>query len=205
MLHVIKQNTDAGTDAVLRGMFEARKRIFVDLLGWNVPVIDGRYEVDQFDDEHATYLVLTDPDGRHRASARLLPTLRPHILGDLYPILCDGAVPRGAAISEVTRFCLDRALNARERRDARNRLVRAIADHGLASGITLYTGVAELGWLQQILAFGWHCRPLGLPQPIGGAMLGALAIEIDTRTPALLAAAGIHGCRTAIGEMRDAA
>jgi LuxR family quorum-sensing system transcriptional regulator CciR len=39
-------------------MFAARKSVFVDLLKWDVPVLEGRYEVDQFDDQHATYLIV---------------------------------------------------------------------------------------------------------------------------------------------------
>ena len=31
-------------NALLRSMFEARKRVFVDLLKWDVPVVEGRYE-----------------------------------------------------------------------------------------------------------------------------------------------------------------
>ncbi|MFX5570605.1 hypothetical protein ABTD96_19995, partial [Acinetobacter baumannii] len=54
-----------------------------------------------------------------------------------------------------------------------------------------YTGVAEQGWLEQILAFGWNARPLGPPRAIGGTMLGALRIDIEPETPALLAANGI--------------
>ena len=61
----------------------------------------------------------------------------------------------------------------------------------LARGVSTYTGVAEIGWLQQILAFGWQCRPLGLPRRTDSGVLGALAIEIDQETPALLAANGI--------------
>ena len=81
----------------LRGMFEARKRVFVDLLKWNVPVLEGRYEVDQFDDEDAVYLIVPGEDGRHAGSARLLKTIRPHILDTLFPELCAAPVPRGAA------------------------------------------------------------------------------------------------------------
>ena len=38
-------------------MFEARKRVFVDLLKWDVPVLDDAYEIDQFDTPDASYLV----------------------------------------------------------------------------------------------------------------------------------------------------
>ena len=177
--------------AILRAMFSARKSVFVDLLKWDVPVIDDAYEVDQFDDGHATYLVLTDAAGHHMASARLLPTLRPHILDSLYATLCEQMPPRAAGTYEITRFCLDRALSARARRRARDTLVVALAEHALANAIESYTAIAEIGWFQQILAFGWRCTPLGLPRVCDGRTLAALQIAIDAHTPAQLAAAGI--------------
>ena len=180
-----------GEDAVLRTMFEARKRVFIDLLGWDVPVLAGRYEIDQFDDEHAAYLVLTDDRGRHLGSARLLETERPHILDTLFPMLSEFPVPRGPHIREITRFCLDPLQGASNRRITRDTLVRALADHALANGIAHYTGVAELGWLRQILRFGWECAALGMPRAIGTSVLGALQIHVTPETPALLAAAGI--------------
>lgn len=178
-------------ERMLRSMFEDRKSVFVDLLKWDVPVIDGRFEIDQFDDRHATYLIIADGDGDHLGSARLLPTTRSHILGSLFPELCAGQAPSGPDIFEITRFCLSHRQTAASRRRTRNRLVSALAWHALGRGIRAYTGVAEVGWLQQILAFGWHCRPLGPPRRFKSGMIGALAIEIGSDTPALLAANGI--------------
>jgi N-acyl-L-homoserine lactone synthetase len=191
MIVIGSQGREPGNESLLQAMFEARKQIFVDLLKWDVPVLDGRFEIDQFDDEHAIYLIAADADGQHLGSARLLPTTRPHILDSLFPRLCSGDPPRSDDCFEITRFCLGRNQNARQRLETRNRLVSALAQYGLETGISTYTGVAELGWLQQILAFGWRCRPLGLPRPIDGRTLGALRIDIDADTPALLAANGI--------------
>lgn len=179
-------------EPLLDAMFAARKRVFVDLLGWDVPTLAGRYEVDQFDDAHATYLIVADEHGRHLASARLLKTTRPHILDSLFPELCAGEPPRGPRIREITRFCLDPGVGAQARRQARNVLVSALVEHALNNGIDAYTGVAEIAWLQQILAFGWRCRPLGLPRPIGGSSLGALMIDVTPDTADLLAGSGIH-------------
>ena len=176
----------------LRGMFEARKRVFVDLLGWDVPVVDGRFEVDQFDDGEAVYVVVGCEEGRHAGSARLLKTVRPHILDTLFPGLCAAPPPCGPDILEITRFCLGREQNARERLETRNILVSALVRYALENGVSAYTGVAEMGWLQQILAFGWRCRPLGLPRSLDRRMLGALRIDITAETPALLAANGIY-------------
>ena len=206
MLHIFETGGRPAEGAVLAAMFEARKRVFVDLLGWDVPVLAGRFEMDQFDDSQACYLVLTDGAGEHLGSARLLKTTGPHILGNLYPCLCEKAPPRGPAILEITRFCLDRRLRAAERLSVRNRLVSALVDHALAHGVELYTGVADIGWLQQILAFGWRCRPLGLPRAIAGRMLGALSIDIGIETPSLLSRAGIYQpSPTSFGERRHAA
>jgi acyl-homoserine lactone synthase len=189
---VVKENeAELLGDRALKEMFEARKRVFVDLLKWNVPVVQGRYEVDQFDNIHATYLIVGDRDGHHLGSARLLRTDRPHILDTLFPELSAGEIPRGKGVLEITRFCLGRKQPAGDRLVTRNRLVTAIVAHALSRGVTTYTGVAEVGWLQQILAFGWRCRPLGLPRNVGGSMLGALRIDLDEESPALLARNGI--------------
>jgi len=69
--------------------------------------------------------------------------------------------------------------------------VSALAWHALEHGIATYTGAAEIGWLQQILAFGWACRPLGVPARLACGTIGALAIEIGPETPGLLAENGI--------------
>jgi acyl-homoserine lactone synthase len=193
MLHLFTSH--AGPDLaneVLRAMFAARKSVFVDLLGWDVPVLAGRYEVDPFDDAHAAYLVLADARGVHLASARLLPTTRPHILDSFYAGLCDEPPPRGTKVFEVTRFCLDRRLRAAARREARDTLVMALARYALDNGIAAYSAVAPTRWARQVLTFGWHAALLGRPRAIGGEELAALSIDITPGTPRLLAAAGIR-------------
>lgn len=192
MIVVDDQNRNAERIA-LRAMFEARKRVFIDLLRWNLPVLADRYEVDQFDDGHAIYLILAGPAREHLASCRLLPTTRPGILNTLYPQLSDTRLPQGEDVYEITRFCLSRDLKAADRRRARDTLVRAIAHFGIEHGIRIYTGVAEIAWLQQILAFGWRCAPLGLPQRLDGRMLGALRIDIEADTLERLAQMGAQG------------
>ncbi len=198
MLHLI-DHTSQAEGAVLRAMFEARKRVFVDLLRWDVPVLGGSWELDQFDTEDARYMILSDRHGGHMASARLLRTDRPHILDTLFPKLCEGPAPCDTATLEITRFCIDRGLKATERRRVRNQLVTALAEHALAHGIARYTAVADLRWAEQVLRFGWRCMPLGPPRPHDGGTLMALVIEVDADTPARLAEAGIY-CAPDTGE-----
>ena len=58
MFQILSNADGSAGDAALRAMFAARKQVFVDLLRWDVPVLDGRFEIDQFDDDNATYLIL---------------------------------------------------------------------------------------------------------------------------------------------------
>lgn len=190
--------------ALLRAMFAARKSVFVDLLGWDVPVLEDRYEIDQFDDVHARYLILSD-NGRHLASARLLPTTREGILSGLYPMLCAGSPPAAPDVFEITRFCLDRSLKARERRQVRNGLVAGLAAYALDAGISAYCAVADTSWYRQIEQFGWDCRPLGTPMRLGHEELIAMQIAITPETPALLADAGIIAPAVMPGASRHAA
>jgi acyl-homoserine lactone synthase len=191
MFITVNQENRACEHVALRSMFEARKRVFVDLLKWDLPVLADRFELDHFDDPHATYLIVTDLDGEHLASARLLPTTRPALLDGLFPHLVAGPVPRGPRIFEITRFCLSRDVRAAARRAARDMLLTGLVAHALENGIDTYTGVAELAWFRQVQRFGWECHALGDPCLEAGRTLTALRIAIAGDTLARLAAAGI--------------
>lgn len=183
---MITQSTrahDAPGNAALRAMFAARKQVFIDQLKWDLPALDGRFEIDHFDTPDARYLILLDPnDLRHRASTRLLPTTAPHLLGDVYSQLCTDGPPSGEGVWEISRFCLDRAQTPTERRDARNQLVTALADYAMHHGICEYVGVAEAGWYHTISKFGWRCRTLGPVHRDCACRILALSIAIDEDT-----------------------
>lgn len=192
MIHIIGGHGEPADQALLDSMFEARKRLFVDLLDWDLEVVDDRLEIDRFDDAYATYIVYAGADGRHRASMRLLPSTRPHLLGSMFERLCVGGVPVGADIFEITRLCLPSGVVAAERRRLRDALIRAMVDHALAVGITMFTGVVTARFRETILAMGWEGEALGPGQDMGGGRLGAFAIRIDAPTPARLEANSIY-------------
>lgn len=198
------QNTtpDVLGNEVLRAMFDARKRVFVDKLCWDVPVIENTYEVDQFDTVSARYLILSDDRHRHRASARLLPTTGPHILGGLFAELCDSDIPQGPEIREITRFCIEPTLSHRERRTARNELITGLAEYALEHQIGAYTAVATRSWFSQICRFGWRCSALGSARRIGADDLIGLRIDIDGDTLPALTAKGILKNTCSVRESR---
>lgn len=192
MIQIYTGASGAGHAAILDEMYRERKRVFVDLLRWEVPVVDGQFEIDQFDTPDAVYLVSATDDGEHLGSTRLLPTHLPHLLGSIFPQLCDGPVPAGRDTLEITRGCLSPKLRAAERLRVRNRLMTASVHYALLRGVSRFTCVADSGWLSQILQLGWDCRPLGEPQLIERVVTGALEIMLSGKTIGHLRAAGAY-------------
>jgi len=202
MVHIFQGYSLA--DRRMATMFADRKTLFVDLMRWSVPVVDGRYEIDQFDGPDATYLIAIE-QGEHVGSMRLLPTVRPHILDTLFPALCETAAPRGSATFEITRLCLPCRHGAVRRLEIRNRLISAMVDHARAAGITALAGVVSTNFLTQIMAMGWRCERLGSPQDHHGTPLAAFRIEIDGETPRRLAATGIYRDDAIVAPLAQAA
>src|SRR5215469_16978319 len=104
MLQVVYGSARAANAGLFEQMHRDRKTVFVDRLGWQVPVVDGDLENDQFDGENAIYLIAVDEAGHHAGSLRLLPTMGPHLLADVFPQLSERPVPRGPDIWEITRL-----------------------------------------------------------------------------------------------------
>ena len=180
------------TDRRDASMFEDRRRLFIDLMRWDVPVTEARYEIDQFDGPDAIYIAEFIDGNVHRGSLRLLPSIGRHILNELFADLCADGVPTGANIYEITRLCLPASLGARERLLVRNRLISAMVDHALSADIRTLTGVVRPAFRDAILDMGWDATPLGPDRLIGGMSLAAFRVEIDANTPARLASNGIY-------------
>lgn len=192
MVNVVTARNRSQFSSQLDSMFEDRKNVFIGLLRWELPVIDGRLEVDQFDDDYAVYLIASDQSGNHMGSLRLLPADRPHILGNLFPYLCAQAVPDNAETMEITRLCLCPGLPASDRLRIRNQLISATVDYALMVGIKVFTGVVTARFLSQILVMGWVCEALGPSRSVDGTNIAAFRINIDSTTPVLLQAEGIY-------------
>lgn len=179
--------------ALSKEMHAQRKHVFHDIMQWDVALTGegGRYEVDQFDTAHALYFMRAE-EGRLLGSFRLLPSERPHMLADVFAYLCDGEIPTGPDVWEITRACVTPDRRAIERLRIRNELISSCVDFALTNGIGTYTAVVSAGWLAQVLAMGWEVEPLGLPRHIDGVLTAALAITIDQSTPKRLMLNGIY-------------
>lgn len=183
MILIIENHLIATDRRALDTMFADRKQQFVDFFDWDVPVVDSRFEMDQFDTARAAYIIAVDEGGSHEASMRMLPSAQPHLLGTLFPHLCAYGVPVGETIWESSRLCLPSRHGAARRLELRNALISAMVDFALARGINRITGVIPDGFRKQVLAMGWRAEPLGPASRIRGGPIGAFAIDIERDTP----------------------
>jgi len=182
MVYAISHANSFQFDHQLDTMFRDRKRVFVDRLKWNVPVVDGVYEKDQFDTEDATYIVCADAkSGAHQASLRLIPSLKPHMLRDVFSVLCEDGVPIGADIWEMTRICLSPNLARAEAREAFGHIWLGALEFGIDQGISVMTGLTHGPMFSNILAAGIDIEPLGPTRLFEGLPYAALQTRINAK------------------------
>lgn len=95
----------ADMDETLQATFgRFRYRQFIEKLGWRLPVRQPGQEWDQYDDANARYALAFNDASELVGCARLICTLRPTLLEEVFPQTCVEAPPRQAAIWEMTRF-----------------------------------------------------------------------------------------------------
>ncbi|MFB0875924.1 MULTISPECIES: acyl-homoserine-lactone synthase [unclassified Sphingobium] len=192
MIHVIDNHLAPAHRPLLQSMFTDRKRLFVDLFGWEIPVVDGQYEIDQFDNDHTVYVIAADEDGTHEASIRLFPTVQPHMLSTLFPHLCPLGVPTGETTWETTRLCLPQRHGAARRRELRNMLFSTVIDLALKRKIERLTGLIPEPFRKELLAMGWRAEPLGPAAPMPGGPVGAFMVHVRPDTPERLRWTGVY-------------
>lgn len=107
MIDVVSARQLKSRPDILEALHSLRYRVFHERLGWKVTV-QNRMERDFFDDLNPLYLLAYDDEERLVGTWRMLPTLGPYMLRDVFPQLLDGNdAPRSAAIWEGSRFAVD--------------------------------------------------------------------------------------------------
>lgn len=163
---------------------EYRYKIFIERLGWSLPVENGM-ERDQFDHPNTLYVVSRDTHGEICGCARLLPTTEPYLLSEVFPhMLNDAPVPRTRDVWELSRFAasganpnstIDVATNTRNLLAA---TVQVAAKHGAKRLIF----VTHMGAERLLIRMGVHAHRAGVPIVADGARIVACWIEIDEQT-----------------------
>lgn len=96
--------------SLLDGMYRLRHAVFSERLQWTSLTPDGR-ERDLYDRLNPVYLVCRDPEGAVIGCWRLLPTVGPYMLKDIFPHLLHGErAPESEDCWEISRFAIDPGL-----------------------------------------------------------------------------------------------
>lgn len=166
--HLVEAGNKSAYGKELAAMHRQRHRLFVETLGWKDLSRPDGLEVDSYDDDRASYLVILDAHGSVRGSARFLPTVGPHMLPEIFPHLLDRALPRGPTILEWSRHAPgDPAWPPPVNAAARIALHLGVLEFARLRGITAFTAVMETWLVKRARAFGWPCEPLGPARPYG--------------------------------------
>ncbi len=170
--------------ALFEQMYRQRYEIYVKRRKWGGLKPIGDQERDEFDTSAAIYLVALDAEDEILAGLRLLPTTRPHILGELFPHLALEGVPTGVDILELTRFYVAPFKSSRAVRDwLVGVLCAGMIEYCLANNVRQVTSVIDTFLLKLMLSMEWRVRPLGTPKPYPEGEAVAVIVEM---TPAIL-------------------
>ncbi len=165
-----------------------RYKVFIETLGWELQTKNGE-ELDQFDRPDTLYVVAQDDVGNINGCARLLPTHRPYLLGEVFPELMNGEpVPCSPDVWELSRFAsvdfnasttsalsqFSSELTMRLLREA----IACAAAHGAKRLIT----VSPIGIERLLRRTGIHAHRAGPPMIIGGHPIFACWIELDAHS-----------------------
>ncbi len=168
-------------------MFRLRYDTFVTRLGWTTGETQDGLEIDGFDDiAGARYIVATCGRSSVRACLRLLPTLGPNMLRDVFPVLLHGQpVPAAADTWELSRLAV-----AGEPQSMPGPLQMALMRESVAfawkNGIARYVTVTTTLIEDMLVQQGLHVRRIGPPVLIGGVETVACAIVAGRQTAAAL-------------------
>lgn len=183
MIHIVTAENQHLFAPQMEQAYKLRHAVFVDEMKWEeLRKPDGR-EIDQFDDGRALHMLYIQ-NGEVLGYQRMLPTMRPHLLSEVMPELCEGERPVGPDVWEWTRYCVPRPHRERGRAlsPIANALLSGIVEWGLESGVNKIIIEMDPLWLLRLVQLYFRVTPLGLPRRMGPVDVVAVVAAFDERT-----------------------
>lgn len=184
-MNVISGKHAALPAATLSQIATYRHRVFVETLGWDLQTRDGE-EHDQFDRDDTVYVASRDELGRINGCARLLPTSRPYLLGDVFPELMNGLpLPCSDEVWELSRFAAvdfnNQTMSAMQQFSSpiAVELLKSSIACAAAHGARRLITVSPVGIERLLRRAGFRAHRAGPPMIIGGHPIFACWIEVE--------------------------
>lgn len=208
MLLLITPQNKRHYKEILKDMFFARYRVFKQKLGWNIPC-EGFLEKDQFDHDHAYYLVYLGYKGEVVGGMRMMSTAVPHMTRDVFRDAVDDPMllPSSPCVFECSRFFVDTEAyqdyaSLKERlylqsptdvQKVVSELLVSLMEFGLGMNLSSIITVSEIRMERILRRSGWSLNRLGQPKNMGDslAVVGTLEVS-EVIYSHLCEKAGIH-------------
>lgn len=185
MQYVTGTPTELGTP-LWQALGRYRHRVFVQHLGWSLPDASGDTEWDSYDRPDTVYVLALSAAGSLCGCARLLPTTRPYLLGEVFPQLLGGrSAPHAEDTWELSRFAaLDlsaapqrgHTLGSPQALDLLHTAMREAAQRGARTLVSVSPAA-----IQRILRNGgFKFSPLGPLHTVDGQTLFACGMPLQT-------------------------
>lgn len=179
MLYLVK-GSDRRFKNELDMAFQFRHEAFVEEAGWEDLRHANSIESDQFDTDDTVHVILIK-DGRVQAYSRLNPTMKPHLLSEVYPQLASRGVPRDHNAWEWSR--MGTAKHGRSDGHGWNSpiglLLRCVTYVAVKNHIKSLVWQAHPVWITRAFELGFNPEPLGLPQRIAGERVVATRMNVE--------------------------
>jgi len=166
----------------LRRLARYRYEVFVERLGWQLQTT-ARCELDQFDHEGAHYIMAEQPDGTIKGCARLLPTVSPYLLSEVFsPLLGKHAAPARADVWELSRFAaLDLVDPAKDKQmgdECAIDLLKATMRYAKSFGATRLISVSPVGVGRLLKRGGIRFEMMAEPKVLNDRILVACSMAV---------------------------
>ncbi|WP_281077638.1 acyl-homoserine-lactone synthase [Variovorax paradoxus] len=183
---LIGKQSDIAAD-VMRAIGRYRHQVFIEKLGWDLASRDG-LEFDQFDHAETLYVAARDATGEIVGTARLLPTDRPYLLGEVFPqLMGEGEPPRDPRVWELSRFAATDVFASsgdplsQFSSEIGVELLEAVLAVAARHGVRQLITVSPLGIERLLRRHGFEARRAASPQIVGGKPVFACWIEVGHR------------------------
>lgn len=178
-VHIVRGRVSDRHAALLEDNYRLRHRIFVEQQGWHALRRPDARDIDAFDNEDATHILLTDGN-QLVGGSRVTPLDRPNLLQTVFNGLVQDTLPADPSLgADWTRFYV-----RPDRREGRRRapesaaLFCAMMEYALSQGFAFITFVSSLSMVEHGTAVGWRITPLGEPALVEGKATVAAWIEV---------------------------
>jgi len=162
-------------------MFRMRHEFYVRQRGWTDLTSEDERETDEFDNEHAVYLMNLDAHGDILATFRLNPTDTPYLMGDKLTHYISGEPPHDPKIWDLTRWMVvphARRKGEGQIADAQKVLLCGVMEFAVDRGITSYTCLMDTVFVDRMKNV-WPVKFIGDPHHFEDGDGDAVAVQIE--------------------------